>query len=120
MVRRLLNKIKSSGHGDFEVAQATLQSFGLNDALLAMPTRVGEAQIHLAGSENGRKRLGRAGPAEIWPDQRLKRTPSRIFSPDRTRHACKPLRPPSRHGIESQIVKHLIQVPFEFPTLGLP
>src|SRR3989442_10215118 len=53
MVWRFLNKIKPSGHGDFEVSKATLQHPGSNNAFLAVPACGGEAQIHLADSENG-------------------------------------------------------------------
>src|SRR2546428_6690143 len=61
MVWRFLNQIKPSGHGDFEVSKATLQHPGSNNAFLPMPACVGEAQIHLADSENARGSFGFTG-----------------------------------------------------------
>ena len=71
MVWRFLNQIKPSGHGDFEVSKATLQHPGSNNAFLAVPACVGEAQIHLADSENGGERFGLAGSSAIQAGGRL-------------------------------------------------
>src|SRR5207302_2059623 len=120
MVWRFLNQIKPSGHGDFEVSKATLQHPGSNNAFLAVPACVGEAQIHLADSENGGERFGLAGSSAIQAGGRLYRAPPRALSRDRTRHTCKPLYPPSRHRIKSKIVKRFIPVSIRYSDCRRP
>src|SRR5712691_9925103 len=71
MLWRFLYKIKPAGHGDFEVSKATLQHPGSNNAILAMPTCIGEAKIHLAGPEDCRERFGLAESSAIQAGGRL-------------------------------------------------